>query len=179
MRRGISVPRPFPTHHQLAELVEQVARVVRARARLRVVLHAERGNLTAPDALDHSVVEVHVRDVGGVEPVGVDREVVVLARDLDLSGREVTDRMVAAVMSERQLERPRAQRGAEQLMSEADAEHGHFTEERFDVANRVPERRRIAGTVREEHAVGLAREHVARGRGRRDDFDASRAHRAA
>ena len=111
---------------------------MRARAGLRVVLHAERGNLAAPDALDHTVVEVHVRDVGGVETLDVNCEVVVLARDLDLSGREVTDRMVATVMPEGQLERPRTERGAEQLMSEADAEHGHVTEQRFDVADRDP-----------------------------------------
>ncbi len=36
-----------------------------------------------------------------------------------------------------------------------------------DVVARVVDRRRIAGTVREEHAVGLAREHVGRRRATR------------
>ncbi len=52
---------------EAAELVEQVARVVRPGPGLRVVLHAERGHVAAADALDDPVVQVHVRDVGGVE----------------------------------------------------------------------------------------------------------------
>src|SRR5215217_7550538 len=67
------------------ELVEQPDRVVRARARLRVVLHAAGRHVEQPDALDRAVVEVHVGQLGlaevGLEPLArlaLHRETVVL-----------------------------------------------------------------------------------------------------
>ena len=61
--------------------------VVRAGARLGVVLDAAGGNVEQADALDRAVVEVHVRQLRGAE-LGLDdlagrsgdREAVVLAR---------------------------------------------------------------------------------------------------
>src|SRR5947208_876271 len=53
--------------HQRAERVELPRRVVRARRRLGVVLHAERGRVEQPDPLDHPVVEVDVADLGPAE----------------------------------------------------------------------------------------------------------------
>ena len=47
---------------EVGELVEQVGRVVGARPRLGVVLHAERPQGLGPDALDHAVVQVDVGD---------------------------------------------------------------------------------------------------------------------
>ena len=44
----------------VAEVVEQVARVVRAGRRLGVVLHAERRHVEAPQALERAVVQVPV-----------------------------------------------------------------------------------------------------------------------
>src|SRR5688572_10525880 len=69
--------------HELAELLEQVAGVMRARARLGVVLHAERRDVAAPQPLDDAVVEVDVGDVRRWERSLDDCVVVVLARDLD------------------------------------------------------------------------------------------------
>ena len=97
--------------------------------------------------------------------VGVDRVVVVLARDLHSAGREVPNRMVAAVVPEAELERAGTERGTHDLMPEADAEHRHFPEQRAHALLHCRQRRGIARTVRQEHTVGLPREH--RGRRRR------------
>ena len=64
--------------------------------------------------------------------VGVDGEVVVLAGDLDLAGRDVAHRVVAAVVAERQLEGVGADRPAEQLVAEADPEDRHVAEQALD-----------------------------------------------
>ena len=55
----------------------------------------------------------------------VDREAMVHRHDLDLAGGEVLDRMVGAVMALRHLEGARADRQAQELMAETDAEHGN------------------------------------------------------
>ena len=73
---------------------------MRAGARLGVVLHRERGKRLVPDTLDRVVVEVYVRDFEAVRNrLWQDREVVVLARDLDVARRKVLHWMVAAVVA--------------------------------------------------------------------------------
>ena len=57
-----------------------------------------------------------------VERVRIDRVVVVLAGDLDRAGREMSDGVVPAVMTERQFERRAAERMAEDLVAETDSE---------------------------------------------------------
>src|SRR3954447_3029716 len=75
--------------HQLVELVEEVARVVWPRSRFGMMLHAEGGRVVYAQTFAHAVVEV---DVGHLrrarQRVDHDREVVVLARDLDLVGSQ-------------------------------------------------------------------------------------------
>ena len=54
---------------------------------------------------------------------GRHREAVVLRGDLDPPGRQVLDRVVAAAVAERQLERLQPDRPGEELVAEADPEH--------------------------------------------------------
>src|SRR5262245_42601863 len=92
--------------HQVVELVEEVASVVGPGSGLGVVLDAERRRVQHAQALADTVVEVDVRHLRDLRKrISRDREVVVLARDLDLVRREAAYRMVAAVMAERQLVR--------------------------------------------------------------------------
>src|ERR1700676_5573472 len=77
--------------------------------------------------------------------------------------------MIPAVVAEFQLERFTSQRDARKLMSEADSEDGLAAHEPPDVVDRVGAGLRIAGTIRQEHSVGLQREHILRSRLRRDD----------
>ena len=80
------------------------------------------------------------------------REAVVLAGDLSAAGREVLDRVVGAVMSERQLVGLKTNGAAEQLVPEADPVDGPFSDQLTDGRDDVPERGRVAGPVGEEEA---------------------------
>ena len=112
---------------------------------LGVVLDGGAGDVAQHQPLDRAVVEVHVRQLGGAEvglpadrlvgstrlpPSGAEhREAVVLRRDLDPPGAQVLDRVVRAAVAERQLERLEADRAAQQLVAEADAEHRPLPDE--------------------------------------------------
>ena len=96
--------------------------------------------------------------------VGIDRKPVILRRDFNLAGRQLLHRVVRAAMAEFQLVGLAAHRQAQDLMTEADAEHRHTRrDERFRVVDRIGERRRVAGTVAQEHAVGIGCESSAAG----------------
>jgi len=130
-----------------------------------VILHGEGGDVEGVQALDHVVVQV---DVAHLDPAearrrlhdalgrGVDRETVVVRGDLDSSGGLVDHGLVDAAVAERQFVRAEAERAAEQLVAEADAEerqpfaqHGR---QQFDMAVRGF---RIARAVGEEDRAGL------------------------
>ena len=120
------------------EAVEEVAGVVRAGAGLGVVLDGRAGDVAQHQALDGAVVEVEVGQLGDAE-VGLpadrlvaldprlaaralDGEAVVLRGDVDPAAGQVLDRVVGAAMAEGQLVGLQADRAAEQLVAEADAE---------------------------------------------------------
>ncbi len=90
----------------------------------------------------------------------VDREAVVLRRDLDRARLQILHRMIRAAVAELELERLRAAGQAEQLMAQADAEDRLLAQQAADRVDRVFERLRIAGAVGEEHAVGLLGQHL-------------------
>src|SRR3989475_10873290 len=139
-----------------------------------MVLHRERRLSLHGQALDGVVVQVQVRHLGAAaERLGVDREAVVLRRDLDLAGREVLDWLVAAVVPELELEGAPAERETHDLVSQADAEDGDAAEELGDDLADAADGVRVAGAVREEDAVGMQAQDVARRRRRRDDADAA------
>ena len=65
-----------------------------------------------------------------------------------------------------------AEGGGEQLVAEADAEDRHLAEQLADASDGVAgDRGRVAGAVREEHAVGLAGEDLGGRRGGGHDLD--------
>src|SRR5258708_28480220 len=106
----------FRAFDEAHELPEQVARVVRAGRRLRVVLHREHAGVGRGDALDGAVVEVDVRDLGLAAQRGlVGREAVVLRGQVDLLVDDIAHWMVAAAMSELELVRTAAERERENL----------------------------------------------------------------
>ncbi len=97
-----------------------------------------------------------------------DGEAVVLGGDLDPAGAQVLDRMVGAAVAEGQLEGLQADRPAEQLVAEADADDGPLADQLAHGVDDVVERRGVAGPVGEEDEVRIAREHlVGRGRARK------------
>ena len=127
-------------------------------------------------ALDRAVVEVDVGQLGGAEVglpahrlVVVDRpraaraehrEAVVLAGDLGAAGGQVLDRMVGAVVAERQLVGLQADRAAQQLVAEADPVDRQLADQLADGVDDVVERGRVAGAVGEEDRVGVVGEQL-------------------
>jgi len=132
---------------------------VRAGAGFGVVLHAEERQGAVAEAFESVVVEVDVGEVdfGGVEGVGIDREVVIVAGDLDLAGVVALNGMIAAVVTKLELVGFAAEGEADELMAQADAEDGCAAGELADALLRVDDGLGIAGAVGEEDAVGLER----------------------
>src|ERR1022692_4697850 len=112
--RGLAV-------YLLDKPVEEIQRVVRSWPCLGVVLDRRTGDVSERESLDGTVIQVDVRQLGGPEvrlpthrlivldrPGAArtqDREAVILAGDLGNTGGQVLDRMVRAVVTERELVR--------------------------------------------------------------------------
>src|SRR5215472_14021101 len=134
--------RARPLLHQGTEGVELARRVVWPWRGLGVILDAERGRVEQPDPLDHPVIEVDVTDLGPAEGC-VKRpgrskimhnegavvtgwrhgEPVVVAGDVHPARGQVLDRLVDAAVPEPELVGAQAERPAEDLAAQADAEH--------------------------------------------------------
>ena len=160
--------------HQVHEALEQRRRVVRAGRGLRVELDAERRRVGQPQALHHVVVEADVADlhrpvggVGGPVERGVDGEAVVVAGDPHRAADPVQHRLVEPAVAEAQLVGAQAQRAAEDLVAEADAEQRPAgVEHALHRADRVVGGGRVARAVGEEDAVRARGEQLLGGGGR-------------
>ena len=168
MRPAGCLPRCGPAallkapQHQVDEAVEQAAHVVRPGARLRMALEAERRLVGARDALQRAVEQRAMRG---------------LQRSTAASLSSTAKPWFWLVMNTRPVSRSctgwfapwwpnfifmvlRAAGEAQQLVAEADAERRHVrVHERADRLDGVVARLRIARTVRQEHAIGLERQH--------------------
>src|SRR6478735_5027774 len=97
--------------------------VLRTRARLWMILHRERRLVLETQPRKAAVEQGEMRRLGiGRQRVGIDREAVVHAGDLDPTVVGALDRVVGAAMALEHLEGLRADGEAEQLVAEADAE---------------------------------------------------------
>src|SRR5688572_33057810 len=107
------------------------------------------------EALERLVVQVDVRelDVVLVERVRIDREPVILRRNLHAAGPQIFHRMIAASMSELQLVGSAPQRKTQQLLTEADAEHGTLPDDLPNVLLAVVHGLRTPRAFRELHSV--------------------------
>lgn len=89
-----------------------------------MILDGKRWQRSVPDTLDRTVIQIDMRNFEAIgNGIRKNREVVVLACDLDVSRLLIPDWMVAAVMSEFQPSRLRSAGQRQKLMSEADAEN--------------------------------------------------------
>src|SRR5215831_8293210 len=81
-------PSPLPLLHHLRELFEQIMRVVWPGRGFRVILHGEERHVPVAQAFQRLVVQVQVSELDFAlrQRIGVDGEVVVVRRDLDLAG---------------------------------------------------------------------------------------------
>ena len=157
--------------HHVGELGEEVVGVVRAWGSFGVVLHAEEGEFFVAHALVSVVVEIDVGDLdfAGGQGIGIHAEAMILRGDFHFFGEKIFDRMIRTVMAEFEFESFAAKSQAAELMAETDAEDGNAAEEFADVFDGVADGLRVAGSVREEDAVGPHVENVLRGGLRRND----------
>ena len=104
---------------------------MRAGRGFGMVLDAEDGLAAMAEAFQRLVVQVDVRefDFVLVQRVGVDREAVIVRGDFDVAGDLVEHRMIRAAVAELQLVGFAAQREAEDLMAQADAEDRLFADQ--------------------------------------------------
>jgi hypothetical protein len=128
---------------------------VRTRTGFGVVLDRETTLLGAADALNDAVIEIHVAHHAALQRIGYDRVVVVLGGDFNASGREILDGMVAAVVTEGQLERSSSESVGQELVAEADAKDRRGAKKICEYRDLRPESSRVTGAVREEDAVGM------------------------
>ena len=139
-----------------------------------MILHAERVPIGQFQPRIGAIEQRHVRlaDVRR-QAVALDREAVVHAGDLDGAIGQALDRVVGAAVTLEHLGCGRADREAEQLMAEADAEQRLARLQQLaDHRHRVfGGRGGIAGAVRQEDAVGGERHHVVEAGGRAYDRD--------
>src|SRR2546428_12087498 len=106
------------------EISEDVRVVPGSRSRLGMVLHGEDRECPVGHAFHGAVVQIPVRhlELRTWEGVGIDREAVVLRRDVDAPGTKVFDGLVPAAVPEFQLERRPSEGEGQQLVAEADPE---------------------------------------------------------
>ena len=161
---GAGYGRPAADHVDKA--VVQVLVVLRTWATFGVVLDAEGGQRAVAEALDRAVVQVALRDVEIAvgDRRGIDLELVVLTRDVDVARVEVFDRVVRTVVAVRQPRSRSSGGAAHDLVTEADAEHRDLTQRFAREVHRPIEDGGIAGAVRQHEPVCAARAHVRPGR---------------
>src|SRR5216683_1727407 len=97
--------------HQRDKPFEEVMAVLRAGARLRMVLNRKHRLADDPQTLIGLVEKRQMRglDSSG-QALGLDDEAVILAGDLDRSGQQILDRVIGAAMAARHLSRCAAER---------------------------------------------------------------------
>src|SRR3970040_1822696 len=98
-----------------------------------------------------------------------DRVGVFLGCDVNAAGGEFLHGMIAAAMAELELERLRAERAADHLVPQANAEDRDLARQVPDDLYGVVEDLGVAGAGREQHAVGLERFDDGGGGGRRHE----------
>jgi hypothetical protein len=137
-----------------------------------MILDAKDGFALMAHAFDGLVVEVDAVH-GNIrrESPGVHSETVVLGGDFDFAGGEVFDGLIRAAMAEFEFEGFAAERLAQNLVAEADAEDGHAGfDEVADGLDRVAEGGRVAGAVGKKNARGFILQGVRGGSGGGDDL---------
>src|ERR1700736_3072571 len=129
-----------------------------------MILHAEDWLAARKKTFQSIVVEVEMRqlDVGIVERSGVHCEAVIVGCDLYFLRDAIEHGMICAAVSELQLVGFSAERVAEDLMAEADTEDWGLADETAYRAGLRREHAGVAGTIRQEHAIGFEREDIVR-----------------
>src|SRR3972149_5602298 len=131
------------------EIPEDVLVVPGPGTALRMVLNGENRQLAMGHPFDRPIVQVHVGHLELVrEGLRLDRESVILGRDVDPAGTEVLHRLVPPAVTELQLEGARPEGEGNELVAEADPQEG-------DAPRELP--RRLHGGRDDVRVGGVAR----------------------
>lgn len=162
--------------HRLYEAIKQIAAIVRARSRLRVILHGEYWTRFVRHALDRAVVQIHVGHAQLDRPLdprarASNGKAVVLRGDLDDPCLQVLHRVVPTAVAVGKLVRRSAEGANDELESQADTEHRQAGIGKDAYLLGSPGYGcRISGTVGHEDAARIGRQNGLDGRyGRHDD----------
>src|SRR5579863_3422159 len=149
MRRESAPSAPLLSFSQdLHKFLKHLMSVMGTRGRLRMILDRKYRQTPVPHSLDGAVVQIDVRNHDlALERGGVDREAVVVSRDLNGLGTKVHHGLISAMMPELEFIGLTAQRQAQNLMAEADPEDRHAADEFRRGPNRVIDRLRIARAI--------------------------------
>ena len=101
-------------------------------------------------------------DLAHLQRIRVHYEPVVLRRDFNFPGCQIHHRVIAAVVTEFQLEGFATQSQSQNLMAETDSEDGHLPNQLSYVLGGIFERLRVSRAVREKYAVRLSGQNVIR-----------------
>ena len=155
--------RLFVLHHHRFELIEKIARVVRAGGGFRVVLNAERWKRFMSKALQCLIIQIDVSDFdfGFGKRIDFDRKSMVLCGNFDLTRGNPKDWVVTTSMPEFQLIGASTQGQAQNLVTKTDAEDRFLAEQLPHRVDCVCHGLRIARTVGEKNPVGIKAQNLA------------------
>src|SRR5271169_6150854 len=158
--------------HQRDEPLEQIMAILRAWARLGMVLHRKHRLADNPQSF---IAVVEERKMGRLDAarqtIGLNDKAMILAGDLDCAGQQILDRMIGSAMAARHFAGAPAERQRHQLVAEANPEY------RLARIDQVAQYRHridagrggVAQPVRQENPVGPKVQDV-RGRGGGGDY---------
>src|SRR6185369_11743228 len=139
---------------------------MRPGRRFRMILHAEQRERTVTEPFVGAIVQIDVRDlnIGSVQRIWIDREAMILRRNLNRIRPQILYGVVSAAVSELQLIRLPSQRVSEQLVTQTNPKYRFLAEQVLNRIDRIPNRRRIAGTVGKKNAIGIHLQHFIGGK---------------
>jgi len=137
------------TRNQLSELCKQGRRVVRTRRCFGVILHAKNRFCLVSQSFHCLVVQIDAVN-GNVrwQRFGINGKSVILGCDLDFAGFQIFHGLIAATVSEFQLERFATERLAKDLVSKTNSKNWHARLDQITYGvNRISKCRRVTRTV--------------------------------
>src|SRR5438105_11920558 len=122
---------------------------MRPRRCFGVVLHSKERDRFVPHTFKRAVVQIKVGHLNFafLERIRIDREIMVVRRDLDFAGSLLANGMISTVMSEFKFVGLTAEGEADQLMAQTDPKDRRLTRQSANTLVCVGDRLGIAGTV--------------------------------
>jgi hypothetical protein len=157
----------------LLKFVKQITAVVWPSGCFRMILYAKGLNNLVSNAGDRIVVQISMCDLKAVgQGFFLDREPMVLRSYLDSTRFAIQNRLVGTAVTELHFESLCTAGQREQLVAQADAKNGEFSEKVLDGRDGVRQRLRVSRPVAQKDAVGFLSKNIAGSSGPRKNCDA-------